>query len=103
MTSTLSYVRIAQPTLIRYVYMVVALSALACAAGCADKAALLIYQRLIATIRATDTTGLSPIGQVFLERALNAHFPGIDALAIQFETADKFEHLVYRHSITKYT
>lgn len=78
------------------------LTALRGAARCANKTTFLVDKCFVATIRATLAGSLGAIWQILFQCALNTHFPCVDRLRIEFETAYKFQHLVDRHAIAEH-
>ncbi len=75
-------------------------SAFACSTRCADKTAFLIDKRFLSAFRASLSAGLGAVREIFFKSALHSHFPCVYALGVEFEAADKFQHLIYRHTIT---
>ena len=76
------------------------LSALGCAAGCADQTPFLIDEGLGPTVRTLLALGIGAIGYVFLQCAFHTVLPCVDACGIKFETTYKFQHLINGHTIT---
>ena len=86
---------------ILFIGIYVCLSALRCAARCTYKATFLIYQRFIAAFWTLLPFCLRTVWQVFFQCSLNAHFPCIDRLVVEFKTTYQLNHLIYRHTISQ--
>ena len=74
------------------------LAALRRSTGGANKAAFLINQRLIATVRALLSASLHAVRQIFFKSTLNPHLPSIYALRVKLKSANKLQHLVNGHN-----
>ena len=75
------------------------LSAARCATVLADKATFLVNERLLSARGTLHTRCLGAIGNVFLQCALNANLPRVDAFALQLQGAHQLYHVVDGHTI----
>ncbi len=68
----------------------------------ANQAALLIHERLLSAVGARLALGLCAVGQIFLERALHTHLPGVDRLVVEFKAGHEFKHLLDGHAVAQH-
>ncbi len=71
------------------------------AAGGADQAAFLIDEGLLSAVGADLPFCFGAVGEIFFQGAFYTHFPCVDALRVEFKSANEFQNLIDRHAIAE--